>query len=254
MTGAAWLCAEGAHRAGAGLVTLGVPARAHPLLASRTVATMTLALPETRDGTLGLGARKRILEFLDGCDAAAVGPGLGRGAETAHLCRRLAREVSLPLVLDADALHAIARSALALKAPKGPRVLTPHPGEMGGLVGKPVAEIQRDRERVATDYARRHGVVVVLKGHRTVVADGGRVYVNPTGNAGMAKGGTGDVLAGMIAALLGQKLEPFGAACLAVHAHGLAGDLARDRVGEVSLGPEDLLAALPDAFRRLAAP
>jgi NAD(P)H-hydrate epimerase len=155
---------------------------------------------------------------------------------------------AVPLVLDADALNNLAGDLGPLKRYAGPLVLTPHPGEFARLAGSDVAAVQADRCDRAVRFAAEHGVVLVLKGNRTVVTDGRRVYVNTTGNPGMATGGTGDVLTGLTAALLGQGLETFAAAQLAVYLHGLAGDLARDRLGEVSLIASDLVEYLPRAF------
>ena len=157
-----------------------------------------------------------------------------------------------PLVLDADALNVLAGRLGALRKHRGPIVLTPHPGEFARLLGCDIPTVQARRQELAADFARTHGVVVVLKGHGTVVTDGQRVYVNTTGNPGMATGGTGDVLGGLLAALLGQKLETFAAAQLGVYLHGLAGDLAREQRGEVSLIATDLLDFLPPAFQQHA--
>jgi NAD(P)H-hydrate epimerase len=159
-------------------------------------------------------------------------------------------QTTRPLVLDADALNVLGPNPDVLRSHAGRLILTPHPGEFARLSGFPVAEVQAQREAHAVRFAAQFGVVLVLKGHQTVVTDGGQVYTNTTGNPGMATGGTGDVLAGLIAALLGQSLDSFAAAQLGVHLHGLAGDLARDDLGEVSLIATDLLDYLPRAFRR----
>src|SRR5262249_36047313 len=158
-----------------------------------------------------------------------------------------------PLVLDADALNVLVGRLGALRQHQGPIVLTPHPGEFARLLGCDIPIVQAKRQELAAEFARTHGVVVVLKGFGTVVTDGQRVYVNTTGNPGMATGGTGDVLGGLTAALIGQKLETFAAAQLGVYLHGRAGDLAREQMGEVSLIASDLLEFLPRAFQRHAA-
>jgi NAD(P)H-hydrate epimerase len=152
-------------------------------------------------------------------------------------------------VVDADALNALAEQADAIAKPAHPRVLTPHPGEFARLSGLTSAEVQRDRQRLAVAFAARQQVVLVLKGHETVVSDGRRLYVNPTGNPGMATGGTGDVLTGLVAALLGQRMQPFEAAQLAVYLHGLAGDLAAAELGQTALMASDLLEWLPRAVK-----
>jgi NAD(P)H-hydrate epimerase len=166
--------------------------------------------------------------------------------------RAIVARLSKPLVLDADGINAFDGHLDLLARPEYPRVLTPHPGELSRLIGKPIAEIQKNRESIAKRIASLLGVTLVLKGHRTVVSDGKQTYVNTTGNPGMATGGTGDVLTGVIAALIGQGLSPFDAARLGAYLHGLAGDIAAKSVGMVSLMATDLLAALPDAIRRQA--
>ncbi len=155
----------------------------------------------------------------------------------------------MPLVLDADGLYALEQQTDHLRSRPAPSILTPHPGEFARLLGTDTTTVQSQRQDLAVRFAAEHSVVLVLKGHGTIVTDGRRVYHNTTGNPGMATGGTGDVLTGLIAALLGQGLEPFAAAQLGVHLHGLAGDLARDEVGEVSLIASDLLDYLPRTFR-----
>jgi NAD(P)H-hydrate epimerase len=157
-----------------------------------------------------------------------------------------------PMVLDADGLNAIARAPESLRR-RDPLVVTPHPGEFSRLVGIPVATIQADRESYAVRFAEQRGVILVLKGHQTLVTDGKRLYRNPTGNPGMATGGTGDVLTGLIAALIAQKVEPFAAAQLGVYLHGMAGDLARDAIGEICLTATDVIAMLPHAFQSVVA-
>src|SRR6185437_17117845 len=183
---------------------------------------------------------------------AELGPGLGQSAELGDMLAFVLEQTTGSLVLDADALNVLVGRLGALRKHRGPIVMTPHPGEFARLLGCDIPTVQAQRQELAAEFARTHGVVVVLKGHGTVVTDGQRVYVNTTGNPGMASGGTGDVLGGLIAALLGQKLETFAAAQLGVYLHGLAGDLARDELGEVSLIATDLLDFLPRAFQQHA--
>jgi len=181
-----------------------------------------------------------------------AGPGLSRVPETQRFFLRFIQRVTLPTVIDADGLNALATDVSLLKESKAPLVLTPHPGEMGRLIGKSSRFVQANRKKVARDFAKRYGVFVVLKGHRTVVAaPDGDSYVNPTGNPGMASGGTGDVLAGVVGGLLTQGLTPYDAARLGVYVHGLAGDLAAKEKGEVSLIAGDLLRHLPVAFKKV---
>jgi NAD(P)H-hydrate epimerase len=210
---------------------------------------MTAPLPQDEDGRLAETAREPLLALARANDVLAVGPGLGRGPGPTALLSALLADTDVPIVLDADGLNAIAGQPERLRR-RGPLVLTPHPGEFSRLVGLDTAEVRARGRELAVRFAAEHGAIVVLKGHGTLVTDGRRVYQNATGNAGMATAGSGDVLTGLVAALLGQGLEAFAAAQLGVYLHGLAGDLARDDLGEVSLIASDLLHYLPKAFRR----
>jgi NAD(P)H-hydrate epimerase len=260
-SGAAILAARAAVRAGAGLVTAAVP---EPLLATvdlGSVESMTLALPAGPNGQIAAAAVDRLLAAAAGKQAMALGPGLGQEEETAEAIRRLAAEIEIPLVIDADGINAFAGRAgeIAGRAQAGREtVLTPHPGEMGRLLGISTAEVQADRVAAVRRAAKETAAVVVLKGHLTLVAippeEGGEaeVYVNPTGNPALATGGTGDVLTGLLAGLLAQGLGAGEAACLAVYLHGLAGDLVAARRGDRGLAAGDLVEVLPVAFRALA--
>jgi NAD(P)H-hydrate epimerase len=250
MVGAAALTGDAALRSGAGLVTIGTPKSVYPILAAKTTCCLTRPLLETPAGTLALEALGDIRELAARCDVVALGPGLGRHESTTKLVHRLIAEVEKPMVVDADALNALAEDINVLKNAPAPRILTPHPGEMSRLTGRSVTEIQADRTSAAQHFAKEYGVILLLKGHGTVVSDGDHVYVNATGNPGMASGGTGDVLTGMIAALLAQGLPPFDAARLGAHLHGLAGDIAAERLGQTSLIATDLLTTLPEAFQQ----
>ena len=249
--GAARLAARAALVSGAGLVTLGVPRTLWPIAAAKLTACMTRPFKDVGGGAFALGGLGEILDFAQRSTVVALGPGIGTHPSTVRLVQALVRTLPKSLVLDADGLNALAGRADVLEAAPAPRVLTPHPGEMSRLAGRPTAEVQADREGIARDFARRHGVVLTLKGHATVVTDGDRLFVNSTGNPGMASGGAGDVLTGMVAALMGQGLEPFEAAALGVHAHGLAGDIAAARLGQLSLEATALLDAIPEAFQQL---
>ena len=263
MTGAPILCAMAALRSGAGLVSLAAPEKVYPLIDRK-------APPEIMVHPLP-GALPSLLKKAD---VLAVGPGLGRGPAQKALVRRLLAQANQPLVIDADAIIALKGFKGQLKASSsrkrgsdscprsgrgqafrgndsGPLILTPHPGEMAGLLGISIKEVQAGRKEVALKTARRLGAVLLLKGHRTVIAGpDGRIRVNTTGNPGMATAGMGDVLTGLIAALIGQGLEAFDAAVAGAHLHGLAGDLAAKKVGQVSLTAGDVLAHLPAAFQR----
>jgi ADP-dependent NAD(P)H-hydrate dehydratase / NAD(P)H-hydrate epimerase len=244
--GAAVLAARAAVRAGAGLVTAAVPEPILPIVHLGSIESMVLPLAAGRSA-------EQVLAAVAGKSALAVGPGLGQDAETVAAIRRLVVAVELPLVLDADGINAFAGRPEELAARRVPTVLTPHPGELGRLLGISTAEVQADRPAAARRAAAATGAIVVLKGSLTLIAaPGGGLYVNPTGNPGMASGGTGDVLTGILGGLLAQRLEPLDAACLAVYLHGLAGDLALARLRGPSLAAEDLIASLPAAFADLA--
>ena len=243
-TGAALLAAEGAGRAGAGLVTLAVPDDLLPVFEGRVLEAMTVARPRSDAGWDAL---------LAGRSAVVCGPGLGVTDDSRALVADVIRRVRVPLVLDADGLNVVAGTSLLRERP-APTIVTPHPGEMARLAGTENAAVQRDRPAVARSFAAAEGVVVVLKGARTIIAapDGGAA-ISPTGNPGMATGGTGDVLAGVVGALVAQGLAPFDAAAFGVFAHGAAGDAVAARGGEVGLLARDVLAELPATIAGLQA-
>jgi NAD(P)H-hydrate epimerase len=259
-TGSAAMAARAALRAGAGLVTVATPKSALPIIAGLGMEFMTEALPETDDGALSLRALDggRLDKLVAGKTVLAVGPGVGTHPETAELVRTVVNKYALPLVLDADGLNAFTGridSFCRDARPAGATVFTPHPGEMSRLAGKTTAEIQSHRVAVAREFAQRFGVTLVLKGFRTLIAaPDGQVDVNPTGNPGMASGGTGDVLTGLLAGLMAQyPHEPVGAvASAAVYLHGLAGDLAAEEFGQPSMLAGDLLEEVPHAYKVLA--
>jgi ADP-dependent NAD(P)H-hydrate dehydratase len=246
MAGAVALAGMAALRGGAGLVRVAVPETILDTVAGFEPSYMTVPLPADATGHIGAGAFERIAELAEKATVIACGPGLGRSPVLDQIVVRLYREMAKPMVFDADALNALAAEPAALMHPGGPRVLTPHPGEFARLAGKKLdGEL---RNEAAAELAVRCGIVVVLKGHRTLVTDGKRKAINSTGNPGMATGGMGDVLTGLITALACQKLEMFDAARLGVHLHGLAGDLAAEELGQVSLVASDLIQYLPEAF------
>ena len=250
MTGAGCMAARSAQLAGAGLVTLALPASLNLVAEVKLTSVMSMPLPEAGPGVLGMDAARSLLEVADRFDVAAVGPGLGRGAETEAMVAALLCGLNLPVVVDADGLNAIAARIEVLKQRNAVTVLTPDPGEMMRLCGLgSVREVQRSRREVAVQFASDHSVLLVLKGHQTIVTDGVALYVNGTGNPGMATGGTGDVLTGMIGGLLCQGLGAFDAAQLAVHVHGLAGDMAAGAKGQLSMTAEDVMAFVPEAFK-----
>ena len=249
MLGAAILAARGALRGGAGLVRAWVPeVQRNPLTIAVPCAT-TLSRGEGGPGGGGMGGVD-VRAALSGCDAVVVGPGLGNDA--AGLVPELLHAADMPVVLDADGLNAVAPLTVVLPgAAEGlPRILTPHPGEAARLLGCGSGDVQGGRQDAAVALAERSGGIAVLKGHGTLVTDGERLFTNGTGNPGMATGGSGDVLAGLIGALLAQGMDPFEAAVFGVHVHGLAGDLVAERIGEVGLTAEDLPLAIAEVLAR----
>jgi ADP-dependent NAD(P)H-hydrate dehydratase len=249
MSGAISLSGQAALRSGAGLVTLAVPRSVLDVVASIEPSYMTTALVDD-DDHIAQAATEAVIGLAQNATAIAIGPGLGRRPSLVDLVIDSYREIDKPMVVDADALFALAERKTALAKPGGPRILTPHPGEFARIVGSLPEGPQRIT--AAAELARRDAggkTIVVLKGHNTVVTDGARFSLNQTGNPGMATGGSGDVLTGIITALLCQGLAPFDAARLGVHVHGLAGDLAAEELGQVSMIASDLIHFLPKAFR-----
>lgn len=248
-TGAGALTAKAALRTGAGLVTVASRPEALQPILQHTPEVMGVEL--VNDGPLGLGDFNSILEAADGKQALVIGPGIARGPETGRLLCALLEELTIPCVLDADALTALEGQSALLDKAKGELLLTPHPGEMARLVGRPTTEINADRVGVARQFSQAHSVVLLLKGARTVIArHDGAVFINPTGNAGMATGGSGDVLAGMTGALLAQGLSTEDAAVVGAWAHGASGDLAALRRGQLGLIASDLIEHLGDVWTR----
>ena len=243
-TGAAHLSAIGALRSGAGLVTIATPRSCVPIIAAMAPEYMTEGLDETASGTIDYGAIDRVLDLK--ADVIAVGPGLGQAPSTSAFVHALVERAGVPLVLDADALNAFVGEPERLMGRDGVDVIiTPHPGEMARLLNTSIEKVQSDRLKHAREFAAAHKVHVVLKGHRTVIAGpDGRTFVNLTGNAGMATGGTGDLLTGMLAAWFAQLLDAEAACKLAVYLHGTAGDLAEADEGEVALIATDIAARL----------
>lgn len=247
MPGAACLCAAAALRTGAGLVTAAYPASAYPAITAHLTESMHLPLPEDATGQLSVDALPALLEALAGATVLVAGPGLGQSEEVTELLAKLLRDFSIPAVLDADALNALAKRPEALKDCSAPIVVTPHPGEMARLTGTAVPDIEADRRGAARALADRYGITVLLKGADTVVATAGSdtVFVNMTGNEGLAKGGSGDTLSGMLAAFLAQGMSPAEAAACAAFYHGKAADHCARTMALRSICASDLIAALP---------
>ncbi len=250
MAGAIALAGMAALRSGAGLVKLATPAVCQPTVASFEPSSMTIALPNDAQGRIAASARAIIAEAAAEATVVACGPGLGRCDDLVELVGWLYQTLKQPMIIDADGLNALAQKPDLLTKAGGPRIWTPHPGEFARLVGRKKIDSSK-REGLAREFAERTAAVVVLKGHRTVVTDGKQLSINPTGNPGMATGGTGDVLTGVITALVCQRLSPYDAARLGVYVHGLAGDLAAADLGQVSLIASDLIGYLPKAWKQV---
>lgn len=260
MIGAVALAARAALRGGAGLVTFAAPRTVQQTIASLVPCATSVPLSCDESGRIDARAVREALDAAAVCDVLAVGPGMGQGLHQQNLVRAIL-EQDKPVVLDADGLNNLDKIDDWAAARRCPLVLTPHPGEFARLTDKSVAKVQADRMASAIDAARfwmdvralqAPPLALVLKGAGTVVTDGRRVYVNPSGNPGMATGGTGDVLTGLIAALIGQGVPLFDAACLGANVHGVAGDLAANQLGQVSLIASDLLDYLPAALKQVS--
>ena len=239
-TGAAYLAAMGALRTGAGLVYLGVPESIYAIEAVKLNEPIVLPLPD-EDGQLAAAAVDEIRTLLLKMDAVLIGPGLGQSKGTLAVLKTVLREFHGPVVLDADGINLLAQHKFLLRGRTAPTVLTPHEGEFVRLAG----DIGADRRSAAEKLARELGCIVVLKGHGTIITDGVTSYRNPTGNPGMAVGGSGDVLAGMVSSLLGQGIVPLEAAAAAAWLHGAAGDRCAEKLGQYAMLPTDLLEELP---------
>jgi NAD(P)H-hydrate epimerase len=251
MTGAAFLSSQGALLAGSGLVINGIPESLNQIMETKLTEVMTLPLPETKNGSLSLKAKGSILDFTKKCNVVAIGPGLGSDDETSSLVAELLEKIEAPVVLDADGINALGGDLEPVKKRKYRTVITPHPGEMARLTGKSIEEVQSNRTDISKEVAEETEAIVCLKGHKTVVAGPeGSIYVNETGNSGMATGGTGDVLTGMIASFIGQGVNDLSATITAVYLHGLAGDVAAEKKGQFCMVASDLLECMSEAFNK----
>jgi hydroxyethylthiazole kinase-like uncharacterized protein yjeF len=252
MTGAGCLAGRAALRAGAGLVYLAVPSSLSHIYDCMLMETITCPIEDHGKGYISLDSTERISELMEGKTVIVAGPGLSVNEDTVKIAEYIINKTKVPLILDADALNCIARDISVLKKLKAAAVMTPHPGEMARLTGMSIQDIQRNRVEIAVEYARQWNVTIVLKGYRTVVASpDGQVYINSTGNPGMSTAGTGDVLAGIIAALAGQGLSLTDAAVAGVYLHGVAGDRAAALKGEPGMIASDVIDELPAAFHTI---
>lgn len=251
-TGAAYLASEAALLTGSGLITCAIPKSLNTIMAKKLTEVMTFPVEDNGKGHFLASAFPKIKKFSEKIDAVAIGPGLSQKDDVKKLIKKLIRNLVKPIVLDADGINCIKDEVKILKKAKGPVVITPHPGEMARLIHKDIKYIQANRKKIAKDVAKKYGITVVLKGMNTVVASpDGCIYINKTGNPGMASGGVGDVLTGMIASLIGQGFSPFEAAKDSVYLHGLAGDIAAKEKSEVSLRAQDVLDCIPKATKVL---
>ncbi len=251
MSGAVCLAAVAALRSGSGLVTAVVPRSIQGIVAGFEPCIMMVGLGDDPDAGLLPVPLESVARLADGNDAVGIGPGLGQCDAAAALVGDLLKHCQCPVVVDADALNTSARHGLlTVGRATSTCVITPHPGEFSRLIGRPIKEIEQHRQELAARFAETHKLIVVLKGPGTIVTDGVHVYQNVTGNSGMATGGCGDVLTGIITSLLGQGLPGFDAAVIAVHVHGLAGDIAAERFTQRGMIASDLLSCLPEAWRQ----
>jgi len=252
-TGAATLTSLGALRAGAGLVTLGIPKSLNPILENKLTEAMTFPLPETAESSLSSEAEKEIVKLMEGKTAVAIGPGLSTHGETSLLVTRIVAECPLPMVIDADGLNALSSDPAVLAKCKGRAILTPHPGEMARLCGISSSEVQADRIGVAEAFVQKHRCCLVLKGARTIVADPeGQIQINPTGNPALSSGGSGDVLTGLIAGFLARGWPLSKAAAAGVYLHGLAADRLSENMGTSGILAGELLNVIPELAFSLA--
>ncbi|MFC1825340.1 NAD(P)H-hydrate dehydratase, partial [Thermodesulfobacteriota bacterium] len=252
-TGAAALTSLGAVRAGVGLVTLGIPESLNHIMEVKLTETMTTPLPETAEGSLSLEALKKIDPLLEGKTALAIGPGLSTHEETAALVRQILKKTTLPVVIDADGINALAGNLSVLEGRQAPTILTPHPGEMGRLIGVKSADLQNNRIDCSARFVDEWECHLVLKGARTLITDpDGTLHVNPTGNPALASGGTGDVLTGLIGGFLARGWPPATAAMGGVYLHGLAADLLAEEMGGTGILAGELLNVLPELMSLLS--
>lgn len=251
MAGAAIMAGKAALRCGLGLLKTALPKSIYPIAAGAIFESVFFPLEETSDGKISKNNIDFLLSEAEKSSAVLIGCGLSVCDDSEELVNYFIENCSKPLVLDADALNCVAKNPDILKKEKAPIIITPHPGEMARLVKSTPKEVNQNRAEVATDFAKEYGVVTVLKGAGTIIASPeGRVMINRTGNSGMATGGSGDVLAGMTGSLLAQGANPFAAAAAAVYLHGLAGDIAAEKFGRISMLPTDLINEIPQAYKR----
>lgn len=252
MAGAAIMAGKAALRCGIGLLKTAVPKSIYPICSSNILESVYFPLEETKSGAISDKNTDFLLSECEKSSAVLIGCGLSVCEDTRAVVKAVITNCTKPLVIDADALNCICNEPEILKSLKAPAIITPHPGEMARLINSTPREVNSDRENTAINFAKRYGVITVLKGAGTIIASpDGKVYINHTGNSGMATGGSGDVLAGIIGSMLAQGATPFKAAAAGVFLHGTAGDIAAEKLGKISMLPTDMTELLPDAFQRL---
>jgi NAD(P)H-hydrate epimerase len=252
MTGAAFLTSEAALRSGAGIVVLGIPQSLNSIMEVKLTEVMTLPLAETENQSLKEDAEETILKLIKKFSVLGIGPGISRQLETQRLVRKIIEKSTIPLVVDADAIYALGEDPAILKKIEAPLVITPHPGEMAKLTNKDINYILDNQLNITREVAQEYGIIVVLKGARTIIANKeGEIYINIGDNSGMATGGSGDVLTGIISSLIAQGANNLSAAIAGVYVHSLAGNLARNIKGERGMIAGDILSQVPQAFLSL---
>lgn len=249
-TGAGALATMAALRSGAGLVTWAIPESLSDLAESLCIESITIPIAETEQAAPAVSAREHLLEAAQESDAVILGPGLPVAGESGELMRLLIPEIKKTLIIDAGAIRAIGNNLMAIRNRKHPTIITPHPGEFSDMTNMNTAEIEANREDHCRNLAEKSSSIVLLKGCNTVVSDGSRVYINKSGNPGMATAGMGDVLTGIIAALIASGIEPYNATCTAAYLHGIAGDLAKKKYGIHGMIASDVMKMIPQAFMK----
>ncbi|MCX7705159.1 MAG: NAD(P)H-hydrate dehydratase [bacterium] len=251
LTGAVCLASMAALRTGCGLVTAGIPESLNDIFEIKLTEVMTKPLSETGRRTISPLALENCLSFIEKVDGIVIGPGISTEAGTELFFKTLLPDIQKPVVIDADGLKLLAKNLDILHSNEKKIILTPHPGEMSYLTGLSIPEIQANRKKIAAEFAKKFNLIVVLKGYKTVVTDGKKIYINATGNPGMATAGSGDVLSGIIGGLLVQGFSLWESATLGVYLHGLAGDMAAKEIGEYSLIAGDIIDFLPQAIKKI---
>ena len=250
MPGAAKIAAQGAMKSGAGLVTLAFPDAAYNAIAPAVTEQVMLPCRSDSSGTFSAKAANMLIEKADKCSSVLIGCGIGVNDDTEELAEKIIQSAKIPLVIDADALNCISGNVDILKEAKAPVIVTPHPGEMSRLTGKSVSDILAEPDETALEFSKKYSCITVLKGANTAVSDGARIYINPTGNSGLAKGGSGDLLSGILVSLLAQGMEPFEAACAAVYIHGGCADFTARLLSERGMTVSDIIACLPSYLKK----